>query len=132
MRLMKSANRNSRDDEMSEIDVFVQEVGLRDGLQNVEQVMPTEAKMAWIGALAVAGVRQIQGGSFVPPKLMPQLADTADVVKRTQAYHPQVAMSVLVPNLKGGGAGSAGQTGSTRFCDVGFGHPQRPQRAPHG
>ncbi len=86
---------------MSTIDVIVQEVGPRDGLQNVAQVMPTEAKLAWIGAVAEAGVPQIQVGSFVPPKLMPQLADTADVVRWTRENWPDVAMSVLVPNLKG-------------------------------
>jgi len=86
---------------MSEIDVFVQEVGPRDGLQNLEQVMPTDAKMAWIAALAEAGVPHIQVGSFVPPKLMPQLADTAEVVRRTREGWPHVKQSVLVPNLKG-------------------------------
>ncbi|MBC6440592.1 MAG: hydroxymethylglutaryl-CoA lyase [Rhodospirillales bacterium] len=86
---------------MSQIDVYVQEVGPRDGLQNLQQVMPTDHKIAWIGALAQAGVPQIQVGSFVPPKLMPQLADTAEVVRRTRERWPHVQQSVLVPNLKG-------------------------------
>lgn len=86
---------------MTMIDVVVQEVGPRDGLQNLEQVMPTDAKLEWIGAVAAAGVPQIQVGSFVPPRLMPQLADTAEVVERTRAGWPQIQLSVLVPNLKG-------------------------------
>lgn len=86
---------------MSKRDVIVQEVGPRDGLQNVAQIMPTDAKLAWIGAVAQAGVPQIQVGSFVPPKLMPQLADTREIVERTREAWPDVEQSVLVPNLKG-------------------------------
>jgi hydroxymethylglutaryl-CoA lyase len=86
---------------MSEIDIVVQEVGPRDGLQNLDRVMPTEAKMEWIGAICEAGVPQIQVGSFVPPKLMPQLADTKEIVRRTRASWPRVQLSVLIPNLKG-------------------------------
>lgn len=86
---------------MSGIDVVVQEVGPRDGLQNVAQVMPTAAKLAWIAAVGAAGVPQIQVGSFVPPRLMPQLADTAAVLAGARASCPGVQCSVLVPNLKG-------------------------------
>lgn len=86
---------------MKKRDVIVQEVGPRDGLQNVAQVMPTQAKLAWIGAVADAGVPQIQVGSFVPPKLMPQLADTREIVESTRKAWPDVEQSVLVPNLKG-------------------------------
>ena len=86
---------------MRAIDVHVQEVGPRDGLQNLQRVMPTDHKIAWIGALAAAGVPHIQVGSFVPPRLMPQLADTAEVVRRTRENWPHVQQSVLVPNLKG-------------------------------
>ncbi len=60
--------------------ILVSEVGLRDGLQSIDRTMPTEAKKRWIAAEAAAGVREIEVGSFVPPKLLPQLADTAELV----------------------------------------------------
>jgi len=50
-------------------DVHICEVGPRDGLQNAKHLMPTAAKKAWISALADAGLREIEVGSFVPPKL---------------------------------------------------------------
>lgn len=81
-------------------DVIVQEVGPRDGLQATSIVMPTAAKVAWIEALAAAGVPQIQVGSFVPPKLMPQLADTAELVAEARRIGG-FSISVLVPNLRG-------------------------------
>lgn len=84
----------------SDIDVLVQEVGPRDGLQATSVIMPTEAKIAWIGALRDAGLRQIQVGSFVPPKLLPQLADTAQVVAASRDMGG-FAVSALVPNLRG-------------------------------
>ena len=62
-------------DVMHGIDVLVSEVGPRDGLQSISSIMPTEAKKAWIKAESEAGVREIEVGSFVPPKLLPQLAD---------------------------------------------------------
>ena len=56
--------------------ILVSEVGLRDGLQSLRSIMPTDAKMTWIRAEAAAGVREIEVGSFVPAELLPQLADT--------------------------------------------------------
>jgi hydroxymethylglutaryl-CoA lyase len=82
------------------IDILVSEVGPRDGLQSIEPVMPLEAKKAWIAAEAAAGVREIEVGSFVPAKLLPQLADTADVVSFARTI-PGLTVAVLVPNLKG-------------------------------
>ncbi len=81
-------------------DILVSEVGPRDGLQSIKAVLPTEAKKAWIAAEAAAGVREIEVGSFVPPSLLPQMADTAEVVAfaRTIAGLNVVA---LVPNAKG-------------------------------
>lgn len=81
-------------------DVLVSEVGPRDGLQSIETVMPLEAKKAWIAAEAAAGVREIEVGSFVPARLLPQLADTADVVAFARTI-PHLTVAVLVPNLKG-------------------------------
>ncbi len=59
----------------SDIDVLVSEVGPRDGLQSIQSIMPTAAKKAWIAAEAAAGVREIEVCSFVPAKLLPQMAD---------------------------------------------------------
>ncbi len=80
--------------------ILVSEVGPRDGLQSIESIMPTEAKKAWIAAEAEAGVREIEVGSFVPPKLLPQLADTAEIVRYARTI-PGLTVAALVPNLKG-------------------------------
>ena len=55
--------------------VKIREVGMRDGLQSLAEIMPTETKIAWLNAEYTAGVREIEVSSFVPPKLLPQLAD---------------------------------------------------------
>jgi len=80
--------------------IHISEVGPRDGLQSINRVAPIEAKKAWIAAEAAAGVPEIEVGSFVPPSLLPQMADTAELV----AFARQIeglAVAVLVPNLKG-------------------------------
>lgn len=80
--------------------VLISEVGPRDGLQNCKAIMPTEAKKRWISALAATGVQEIEVGSFVSPKLLPQMADTADIVAHARTI-PGLVVAVLVPNLKG-------------------------------
>ena len=80
--------------------VLISEVGPRDGLQNVKAIMPIEAKKAWIAAEAAAGVREIEVGSFVPAKLLPQLADTAEIVAFARTM-PDLTVAVLVPNARG-------------------------------
>ncbi len=80
--------------------VTVREVGLRDGLQSIARTLPTSQKLQWIQGAYDAGVREIEVGSFVPPKLMPQLADTAELVTFAKTL-PGMCVSVLVPNLKG-------------------------------
>ncbi len=82
------------------VDVLVSEVGPRDGLQSIQSIMPLSAKKEWISAEAAAGVREIEVGSFVSPKLLPQLADTAEVVAHALSI-PGLTVAVLVPNLKG-------------------------------
>ncbi len=89
-----------------DIDVLVHEVGPRDGLQSIQTIFPTEAKLDWIRAEARAGVPQIQVGSFVPPKLLPQLADSTEIVAATKDI-PGLTISALVPNLKGAENGMA-------------------------
>jgi len=80
-------------------DVTIVEVGPRDGLQSVERTMATPAKLRWIDALAAAGLRHIQVGSFVSPRALPQMADCADVVRHALTI-PDLRVSVLVPNLR--------------------------------
>lgn len=80
--------------------VLISEVGPRDGLQNCKGVMPTAVKKLWIKGLYDAGVREIEVGSFVPPKLFPQLADTAEIVSFAKTL-PGLRVLALVPNLRG-------------------------------
>jgi hydroxymethylglutaryl-CoA lyase len=80
--------------------ILVSEVGPRDGLQSTSRIMPLEAKKAWIKAEAEAGVREIEVGSFVPPALLPQMADTAELVAFAKTL-PGLNVVVLVPNAKG-------------------------------
>jgi hydroxymethylglutaryl-CoA lyase len=80
--------------------VDVVEVGPRDGLQNEKVVIPTEAKIDYITALADAGLRTIEAGAFVSPKWVPQMADTAEVY-RNIPKDAGVDYPVLVPNMKG-------------------------------
>jgi len=80
--------------------VVIREVGLRDGLQSIERVLPTEQKIEWIREAHAAGQSEIEVGSFVPAKLLPQLADTAELVAFAKTL-PGLFVSVLVPNLKG-------------------------------
>jgi hydroxymethylglutaryl-CoA lyase len=80
--------------------VVVREVGLRDGLQSIARVLPTAQKLEWIRDAHAAGQREIEVGSFVPARLLPQLADTAELVAYAKTL-PGLCVSVLVPNLKG-------------------------------
>lgn len=81
-------------------DVVIREVGLRDGLQSIQTILATERKKEWIADAYAAGMREIEVGSFVPARLLPQLADTAALVAYAKTL-PDLFVSVLVPNLKG-------------------------------
>ena len=85
---------------MSEIDIEVSEVGPRDGLQSISQIMPTESKKRWIKALALAGIPEIEVGSFVPAHIFPQLADTMEIAKYAGTIEG-LKVAALVPNLRG-------------------------------
>jgi len=80
--------------------VLISEVGPRDGLQNCKGVMPTAIKKQWIQGLYDSGIREIEVGSFVPPKYFPQLADTAEMVAFAQTL-PGLRVLGLVPNFRG-------------------------------
>ena len=88
------------------IDVLVSEVGPRDGLQSVASILPLALKKAWVSAEAAAGVREIEVGSFVPAHVLPQMADTAEVVRHAKTI-PGLTVAVLAPNLKGAEAAIA-------------------------
>lgn len=78
----------------------IREVGLRDGLQSLRTILPTASKFAWIRGAHAAGLRELEVGSFVPARLLPQLADTAELVAFARTL-PGLFTSVLVPNLRG-------------------------------
>ena len=86
----------------------IREVGLRDGLQAIARTLPTEQKKAWLRGAHAAGQREIEVGSFVPAKYLPQLADTAELVAYSKTL-PGLFVSVLVPNLRGAEAALAAQ-----------------------
>ncbi len=84
---------------MSErVEIF--EVGPRDGLQNEARQIPTAEKIALIDLLSTAGFRRIEVASFVSPKWVPQMADSAEVLAGI-ARVPGVRYAALVPNMKG-------------------------------
>lgn len=81
-------------------DVEISEVGPRDGLQMLKGIMPTRRKQAWIAALAAAGLPEIEVCSFVSPKLLPQMADAAEIVAFARTI-PGLKVAALAPNAKG-------------------------------
>jgi hydroxymethylglutaryl-CoA lyase len=81
--------------------VSICEVGPRDGLQIAKTRMTTEAKVRWIQSIAAAGVKEIEVGSFVPAKVIPQLSDTPEVVAAVLASVPGLIVQALAPNLRG-------------------------------
>ena len=87
-------------------EVLISEVGPRDGLQSVQATMPTADKLRWIDALVAAGLREIEVGSFVPARLLPQMADVVDVVRHA-LRHDGLTVMALVPNRRGAEAALA-------------------------
>ena len=80
--------------------IRITEVGPRDGLQNEPAVLSTDAKVAFVNALSQSGVTEIEVGSFVSPRAVPQLADSDEVFQRIDR-RPGVVYSALVPNERG-------------------------------
>jgi len=103
--IFKALKINMKDNKHSfakkNIDVECREVGLRDGLQILKTIFPTDQKIAWIEEEAAAGMPEIEVGSFVPPKLLPQFADAGDVVPAALSGTSDSIISSLMPNLKG-------------------------------
>ena len=101
--------------------VTVCEVGPRDGLQMAQGMMPTATKIRWIEALAAAGLPEIEVGSFVPARIIPQMADTGEVV-RAVCHLPAIIVA-LAPNLRGAqDAAAAGAHRITIPVSVSEGH----------
>lgn len=94
--------------------VTIVEVGPRDGLQNEPDFVPTEQKIELIERLAEAGLKRIEVTSFVHPKAIPQLQDSAEVVGRIRR-RPDVVYSALVPNEKGLERALASEVGEIAF-----------------
>ena len=80
--------------------VALVEVGPRDGLQNEKTPITTDVRVELCDRLTAAGFTQIEAGSFVSPKWVPQMADTAELMRRI-VRRPGVVYSVLTPNMKG-------------------------------
>ncbi len=80
--------------------VSIVEVGARDGLQNEKQEVTAAVKIELVNRLSAAGFRNVEAGSFVSPKWVPQMATSADVMAGIERK-PGVIYSVLTPNLKG-------------------------------
>lgn len=80
--------------------VTIREVGMRDGLQSIATIVSTEHKCEWLRDAVAAGQTEIEVGSFVPPRLLPQMADTSQVLAYAKSL-PGLKASVLVPNLRG-------------------------------
>lgn len=80
--------------------VLISEVGPRDGLQSIKTIMPTANKQLWIDALFQAGIREIEVASFVPAKMMPQMADATEIARYAKTLHGLTVLA-LVPNVKG-------------------------------
>ncbi len=80
--------------------VEIVEMGPRDGLQNEKRIIPTAEKIALVDLLSRAGFRRIEVASFVSPKWVPQMADSAEVLAGI-ARAPGVRYAALTPNMKG-------------------------------
>jgi hydroxymethylglutaryl-CoA lyase len=76
------------------------EVGPRDGLQNEKSMVPTAVKVELVDRLSDAGLSVVEAASFVSPKWVPQMGDSADVLAGI-ARKPGVRYAALTPNLKG-------------------------------
>ena len=116
---------------MKELDIIVSEVGPRDGLQSINSIMATPDKKKWVHALAKAGIHEIEVGSFVPAKLIPQLADTKEIVEYSKNIK-SLDVAVLVPNLYGAKAAiEAGADKITLPFSVSETHCQKNLRRSH-
>ncbi len=80
--------------------VLISEVGPRDGLQSIKTIMLTANKKLWVDALFDSGIREIEVASFVPAKMLPQMADASEIARYAKTLNGLTVLA-LVPNLKG-------------------------------
>ena len=80
--------------------VKIVEMGPRDGLQNEAEIVSTSVKVELVDRLSASGLKFIEAGSFVSPKWVPQMADSAEVMAEIKRQ-PDVVYTVLTPNMKG-------------------------------
>ncbi|MGA8513997.1 MAG: hydroxymethylglutaryl-CoA lyase, partial [Burkholderiaceae bacterium] len=105
-----------------DIDILITEVGMRDGLQAVKRTMATPDKKRWVDALVAAGLREIEVASFVPPKLLPQMADATEITQYAASFRG-ISIIGLVPNFKGAQAAiAAGVHKLTIPCSASVAH----------
>src|SRR3954463_12098632 len=95
-----SSNALGPDPKIQAVRVNIREVGPRDGFQNEPEVVPTDAKVRLIELLAAAGLKRLEGTSFVRADVIPPLADGPEVLARIRVPD-DVALSVLIPNERG-------------------------------
>lgn len=84
--------------------IIVHDVGLRDGLQSISQIVDTNQKIEWLTDLIAAGIRYIQVGSFVNPKVLPQMADTDEIfriINQRNDLPKDLVLTALILNEKG-------------------------------
>jgi hydroxymethylglutaryl-CoA lyase len=85
---------------MKDRQVLISEVGPRDGLQAITTMMASDDKRQWVDALFIAGIREIEVGSFVPKTTLPQMADTEQLVRHALRLEGLTVVT-LVPNVRG-------------------------------
>jgi hydroxymethylglutaryl-CoA lyase len=85
---------------MKKENVKIVEVGPRDGLQSINSFVPTEKKIQFIRKLAATGIKEIEIGSFVAPKAIPQFKDIIEVAQRVKSLRG-IVLSALIPNEQG-------------------------------
>ena len=76
--------------------IVIHEIGPRDGLQNIANVIPTAEKLKLIELLVTSGVKELESTAFVSPAWVPQMADAAEIAEAMRGY-PEIVHSVLVP-----------------------------------
>lgn len=101
---------------MIEIKIKLEEIGPRDGFQNLKEFIPTDVKLKIIDGIIEAGYKKVQITSLVNPKAIPQMKDAKEVVKVCLDKYPDVELFALVPNLFG--ARTAVELGLKEVCPV--------------
>jgi hydroxymethylglutaryl-CoA lyase len=81
--------------------VILEDESLRDGLQFEQKILALEEKLSLFRLLAAAGVKRLQVGSLVHPKVVPQMADTDEFIRSVRNETPKVLITALVLNDRG-------------------------------